>query len=50
MSKGSGILVSMWLATKHGFYSINLQGQGVYYVRARMERFGKSTAGERGGA
>ena len=28
----------MWLATKHGFYSIIQKGQGVYYVRARVRQ------------
>ena len=28
----------MWLATKHGFYSIIQKEQGVYYVRARVRK------------
>ncbi|MDG1302341.1 MAG: hypothetical protein P8R37_12230 [Opitutae bacterium] len=28
----------MWLATKHGFYSIIQKEQGVYYVRARVRQ------------
>jgi hypothetical protein len=26
----------MWLATKHGFYSVIQKEQGIYYVRARV--------------
>lgn len=36
MSKASGMIDCMWLATKHGFYSIIQKEQGVYYVRARV--------------
>ena len=28
----------MWLATKHGFYSIIQKEQGVYYVRSRIRK------------
>ena len=38
MSYASVILCGMWLATKHGFYSIIQKEQGVYYVRARVRR------------
>jgi hypothetical protein len=38
MSKAGGMIDCMWLATKHGFYSIIQKEQGVYYVRARVRR------------
>ncbi|MGJ8653054.1 MAG: hypothetical protein ACSHX8_07255 [Opitutaceae bacterium] len=38
MSNLVGMIMNMWLATKHGFYSIIQKELGTYYVRARIRQ------------
>ncbi|MGJ8653069.1 MAG: hypothetical protein ACSHX8_07330 [Opitutaceae bacterium] len=38
MSNLAGMIMDMWLATQHGFYSIVQKEEDLYFVRARIQK------------